>query len=108
MLKVLRPSPRVLIISERRLQALIRLGIWIGIVSVFYLVVLGGAAPADGEPTIFGTGSYWEWLLLLFPLFLLPYLFNCLRALLRSDEMIFDGRSQLVSSRSQALAAFGG
>ncbi len=107
MLKVLRPSPQVLVISERRLQALIRLGIWIGIVSVFYLVVLDGAAPAGGEPAVFGTGGYWEWLLLLFPLFLLPYLFNCVRALLRSDELIFDGRSQLVSSRSQPLAAFG-
>jgi hypothetical protein len=107
MLKILRPSPQVLVISERRLQALIRLGIWVGIVSVFYLVVLDGTAPADGESAVFGAGSYWEWLLLLFPLFLLPYLFNCLKALLRSDEMIFDGRSQLVSSRSQALAAFG-
>jgi len=98
MVKVLRPTPQVLIISERRLQALIRLGIWIAIVCVFYLVVLNGASPA---------GGYWEWLLLLFPLFLLPYLFDCIRVLLRSDELIFDGRSQVVSSRSRPLAAFG-
>jgi len=107
MLKVLHPSPQVLVISERRLQALIRLGIWIGTVSVFYLVVLNGASFADGEPAAFGEGRHWEWLLLLFPLFLLPYLFNCIRALLRSDELIFDGGSRMVSRRSQPLAAFG-
>ena len=107
MLKVLRPSPQALVVSERRLQALIRLGIWIGTVSVFYLVVLNGASFADGEPAVFGAGGHWEWLLLLFPLFLLPYLFNCVRVLLRSDELILDGRSRMVSSRRQSLAAFG-
>jgi hypothetical protein len=37
MLKALRPNPQVLVVSEQRLRALIRLGIWIGVVSVFYL-----------------------------------------------------------------------
>ena len=107
MVKVLRPTPQVLIISERRLQALIRLGIWTGIVCVFYLVVLNGASLAGGKSAVFGAGGYWGWLLLLFPVFLLPYLFSCLRALLGSDELVFDGRSQLVSRRRQPLAAFG-
>jgi hypothetical protein len=107
MVKILRPTPLVLIISERRLQALIRLCIWTGVVCVFYLVVLNGTPLAGGKPAIFDAGGYWEWLLLLFPLFLLPYLFSCVRALLRSDELIFDGRSRLLSRRRRPLAAFG-
>ena len=106
MFRILRPSPNVLVISGSPLQALIRLGIWVGVVAIFYAVVLGSTPPTEAVPSAADEWSLHEWLLLLFPIFLLPYLFNCVRVLLRSEALVFDGPSQLVSRKRQPLAAF--
>ena len=101
MLTVARPQPHVLVVSQRPAGVALRLAIWNGVVLIFYLVVLTELMPADDAPR-----GWREWLLLLFPLFLLPYLIGLVRALRRADELIFDAASQILSNRSGNLAAF--
>lgn len=106
MLKVARPEPRTLVITDRPTGALVRLIIWIGVVFIFYLAVLDDTALVGESPPGPESGGWHEWLLLLFPLFLLPYLFSLVRSLLRAGEFTFDGRSRTLSTRTQPVAAF--
>ena len=101
MLTVARPQPHVLVVSQRPAGVALRLAIWIGVVLIFYLVVLAEITPADHTPL-----GWREWLLLLFPLCLLPYLVSLVRALRRVDELVFDAASKTLSNRSGNLAAF--
>ena len=104
--KVSRPATGLLVISQGRAQAFVRLAIWIGVVAVFYLVLLGDAA-LSGERTASDKADAWhEWVLLVFPLFLFPYLFSQVRALRRADELTLDGREKIVSQGRRTLAAF--
>jgi len=106
MFKIIRPGADVVVVSERPLQALIGLGIWLGVVVIFYAVVLGAGARGGIAPPAGESRNWHDWLLLLFPLFLLPYLFNCLRAIFGAGDLIFDGASRTVSRRRRLLAAF--
>ncbi len=106
MFRITRLSPGVLVISEKPLQALVRLGIWIGIVVIFYLVTLGGIPVAGGAALGTDEWGLHEWLLLMFPVFLLPYVFSCIRALLGVGNLVFDGPSQSILRRGQLLAKF--
>ncbi|HSS66275.1 MAG TPA: hypothetical protein VLS27_17735 [Gammaproteobacteria bacterium] len=106
MLRVSRPAAGTLVISQGRAQAFVRLAIWIGVVGLFYLVVLGETV-LSGAPAANGRGVPWhEWALLLFPLSLLPYLFSLVRTLRRADELILDGREKIVSRGRRTLAVF--
>lgn len=106
MFKLIRPGPGVLVVSEKPLPALVRLGIWLSLVGIFYAVLLGGGAKGGIAPAAANGRDLHDWLLLLFPLFLLPYLFNCLRAIFGAGDLIFDGASRTVSRRRRLLAAF--
>lgn len=106
MFKVIRPGPGILVVSEKPLPALIRLGIWLSVVAIFYAVLLGGGAQGGITPAAANGRDLHEWLLLLFPLFLLPYLFNCVRVIFGAGELVFDGPSSTVSRRRRRLAAF--
>ena len=106
MLRVHRPAPRVLIISHKPAGALLRLAIWLGVVIAFYLVVLGGGMLPGASPAAAQAAGWRQWPLLLFPLFLLPYLFGLVRALLRADDLTVDGRSGQLCNRRGTLAEF--
>lgn len=106
MLKVSRPASGVLVVSQGRTQAFVRLAIWISVVVIFYLVVLG-----DGAQTAARAGSdiapdWHVWVLLLVPLCLLPYLFGLIRTMSRADELMFDGRGRTIYKGKRALATF--
>lgn len=105
MLKVFRPQPNILVVSQTRAQALVRLGIWVVVVSIFYLVVLGGEFSGEaGEKA--GQDDVHRWLLLLFPLFLLPYVFSCAREISGGGKLIFDGASREIFRKDRLLTAF--
>lgn len=107
MFKVTRPNHDILIVSEKPLAALVRLGIWLGVVGIFYAVVLGweSGATIPAPTTVIGHG-WREGLILLFPVFLLPYLFSCVRGILGAGDLVFDGTSRTVTRKQQSLAAF--
>lgn len=106
MLSVTRPGPQLLVISERPTEVLLCLAIWIGVVFIFYLVVLGESALIGGRSNVNVAAGWHHWVLLLFPLFLLPYLFKLVRSLSRADELRFDGRSKMLSRKRRILVAF--
>lgn len=106
MLNVSRPAAGLLVISRGRAQAFARLVIWIGVVIVFYLAVLGDAVPGRAPPGYDEAGAWHEWALLLFPAFLLPYLFSLVRTLRRADVLILDGCEKIVSRGRRRLVAF--
>ncbi len=106
MLKVSRPASGVLVVSHGRTQALVRLAIWTSVVVIFYLVVLGDAAQTAEHTGSDKTAAWHVWVLLLFPLCLLPYLFGLIRILRRANDLIFDGPRKTVSKGKRALAAF--
>lgn len=106
MLKVSRPATGLLVISQGRAQAFVRLAVWIGVVIVFYLVLLGDAILSPEPVTNSHADAWHERVLLLFPLFLLPYLFSLVRTLRRADELTLDGCEKIVSRGRRTLAAF--
>jgi hypothetical protein len=106
MLRVYRPAAGFLVISQGRGQALLRLSIWVGVVVVFYVVVIGDVALSRAPVENNQAGGWHEWVLLIFPLFLLPYLFSLVRTLRRADELTIDGREKTVSKGRRTLAAF--
>lgn len=106
MLEVSRPDAGTLIISKGRAQAFVRLLIWAGVVLLFYIVLISDLVQS-GERPEGGEAAAWHlWTLMLFPLFLLPYLFGLLRTIRRADDLIFDGRKRTVSKGKQTLAGY--
>ena len=106
MLRVSRPGTGILVVSQGQAQAVVRLLIWLSVVVLFYLVLLFGA-PLNEELSSDDSAAAWHvWALLLVPLFLLPYLFGLIRAIRRSDELIFNGPDKIVSKGGKTLAAF--
>ncbi len=83
-----------------------RLIIWLGVVVIFYLVALRSGVPSGERWLVDGPTALHEWLLLLFPLFLLPYLPSLIRALRGFDELTFDGRSRMLSGEARLAVAF--
>lgn len=106
MFKITRPGPSVLVLSQKSLPALIRLGIWVCVVVIFYVAVFASSTHDDTVSSGATGRNVHEWLFLLFPIFLLPYLFNCIRAIAGSGDLIIDGPSRSVSRRSRPLASF--
>ncbi|MDH3690001.1 MAG: hypothetical protein OEU36_11045 [Gammaproteobacteria bacterium] len=109
--KVTRPRRQVLVVSKARLSALVRLVVWMAIVAVFYYTLLGlGDATDDAAPV--GDAKAWlledgtRWLLLLFPIFIVPYLIEGIKALTVQDELTFDGLSQTVRKNDREVATF--
>jgi hypothetical protein len=96
----------MLVISQRPIGAAVRLIVWLGVVVTFYLVALGGGVLSGELWLVDGSTGWHEWLLLLFPLFLVPYLFSLIRALRGFDELTFDQRSKVLSGRARMPVAF--
>jgi hypothetical protein len=95
-----------LVISQRPTGAAVRLIIWFGVVLTFYLVALGGGVRGGELWSVDGPTGWHEWLLLLFPLFLLPYLFSLVRALRGFGELTFDQKSKMLSGGARMPVSF--
>jgi hypothetical protein len=106
MLNVSRSAAGLLVVSQGRAQAFARLAIWIGVVTVFYLVVLGDAVLSRSPPGSNAANAWHEWSLLIFPLFLLPYLLSLVRTLRRADVLTLDRCEKIVRRGRRTLAAF--
>ncbi len=106
MLRVSRPTTEILVVSQGRAQAVVRLLIWISVVVLFCIVLIVDA-PLGNERSRDDSAAAWRvWVLLLVPLFLLPYLFGAIRAIRRGDELTFNGLNKIVSRGEQTLATF--
>ena len=106
MLRVSRPTTEILVVSQRRAQAVVRLLIWLSGVVLFCIVLLVDAMPGSERPPGDSAAAWRAWALFLVPLFLLPYLFGLIRAIRRGDELIFNGLDEVVSRGKQRLATF--
>lgn len=106
MLRVFRPTTKILVVSQGRAQAVVRLLIWIGVVVLFYIVLLVDAPLGNERPPDDSAAAWRTWALFLVPLFLLPYLFGAIRAIRRSDELIFNGLDEIVFKGGRTLATF--
>jgi hypothetical protein len=83
-MRVSRPSSDMLVLTRTRFGALIRLLIWLAIVAGFYWVLL------TEQPQSLVQAQPARWLLVLVPLFLLPYLVDIVRVLVRGESHVFD------------------
>jgi len=95
---VRRPAPRVLVVSQARTGAALRLVIWAAVVGAFVLVlapVAAGEAPGGALA-----------LLVLVPLVLLPYLVEGVGVLVRGREHVFDGEARALRASGRAPVAF--
>jgi hypothetical protein len=83
-MRISRPSADKLVLTRSRFGALIRLLIWLAIVGGFYWVLLTEQSQSlvQAQPA--------PWLLVLVPLFLLPYLVDITRVLVRGESHVFD------------------
>lgn len=106
MLRVSRPAAEILVLSEGRAQALVRLLIWIGIVVLFCVVLLVDSPPGNDRPPDDPAAAWRTWALFLVPLFLLPYLFALIRAIRRGDDLVINGLDKIVFKGGKTLAAF--
>lgn len=96
-------DPRALVIGEPLAPTLLRLFIWLIVVTGFYAVTLRAISLKDGG---WQSADIKDWLLLLFPLFLLPYLVGCIRSLTGAGKLTFDGKTRKLFKRDRQLAAF--
>ena len=77
--------PNKLKIGEPRWRAVVRLLIWLSVVVIYYVTIVStDAADANRRQSFDGV-------LLLFPLFLIPYLFGIIRSIRTRDAFVFDG-----------------
>lgn len=105
MLKVERPGPGILVVSQRPIGAALRLAIWTGVVVIFYAALIIDLELTESGPADHGLG--WQtWMLLLFPIFLSSYLFALLRGLRGVAELLVDAEANTLSARNQPLASF--
>ncbi len=98
-MRVSQPDPAVLIITKGRLSAFAGLAVGVGLLVVVYYALLGpgGGPVADGS---FG------WLLLLFPILLIPQFSESFRVFAHGGELTFDGRSSEIRRNRRSVAAF--
>ncbi len=106
MLRISRPATQMLVVSQGRAHALVRLLIWISVVVLFCIVLLIDAPLGNERPPDDAAAAWRTWALFLVPLFLLPYLFSLTRALRRGDELVINGLDEIVSRGKVRLATF--
>lgn len=99
-MRVSRPCADQLVLTRTRASALIRLLIWLAIVGGFYLVL------RVDMPQSVAQDGHARWLLLLVPLFLLPYLLDCVRVLVRGEAHVFDGGAAQLRSTDHPPVPF--
>ena len=109
-MKVTRPEPGELLVSKRRGAASAGVAIWASLIAVFYYVVVGagpeiGVSTADGLGDA-GAGAAKYWILLLFPVFLIPYVVESLRVATFGDTVAFSQDSRVISRNRRTIAAF--
>jgi hypothetical protein len=95
---VRRPAPGVLVVTEARSRALVRLAVWAAVVGGFAGVLLGAAENDAGA----------RWLAALVPLVLAPYLLDAVRVLWRPREVVIDAARGELRVRGRAPVPFAG
>lgn len=95
-LKIARPDNHTLVLSEKRLPALLGLFVWVALVGIFYLSILRTGVTDE---------QLWHTaVLVLFPLCLLPYLLRSLRTLKGQGSVTFDGGSGVILRDGEPVA----
>lgn len=85
----------MLIAGERRLFVWVRLAVWLGVVTTYYLALLSQQVDVAED-----------WFLLLMPLLLVPYLFDLLRAIAAGAPLVVDARTRTLRAGRRTLATF--
>jgi hypothetical protein len=90
-MRITRPSEQVIVLTNTRFSALVRLAIWLSIVATFYSVLLGDVSSFEfGSARSMEQLGHARWLLVIVPLFLLPYLIDIARVLVHGESSVFN------------------
>jgi hypothetical protein len=108
--KISRPSPRVLVVADRPLPALLGLLVWIALVAIYYCTLFAVGPMQEMVPIVsleqLANRSLDSWLLLLFPVIIVPYLVSTVRVLANRRRFVFDGVSRVVERDEKKIATF--
>jgi hypothetical protein len=108
--KISRPSPRVLVVADRRLPALLGLLVWMALVAIYYCTLFAVGPMQEMVPIVsleqLANRSLDSWLLLLFPVIIVPYLVTTVRVLTNRRRFVFDGVSSVVEKDEKKIATF--
>lgn len=80
-------DPNRLEIGEPRWRVVVRLLIWLSVVVLYYVTLV----PIDAADAGRMNNASLHWVLLVFPLFLTPYLFGIIQTLRDRELFVFDG-----------------
>ncbi len=109
-MKISRPSPRVLVVADRRLPALLGLLVWIALVAIYYCTLFAVGPMEKMAPIVSLEQLTYRhldsWLLLLFPVIIVPYLVSTVRVLANRGRFVFDGVSHVVEKDEKKIATF--
>lgn len=109
-MKISRPSPRVLVVADRRLPALLGLLVWIALVAIYYCSLFAVGPMEKMAPIVsleqLTYHRLGNWLLLLFPVIIVPYLVSTVRVLANRRRLVFDGGSHVVEKDEKKIATF--
>ncbi len=109
-MKISRPSPRVLVVADRRLPALLGLLVWIALVAIYYCTLFAVGPMEKMAPIVsleqLAFYHLDSWLLLLFPVIIVPYLVSTVRVLANRGRFVFDGVLHVVEKDEKKIATF--
>ena len=87
-MRVSRPTSDQLVLTRPRFAAFVRLLIWCAIVAGFFWVLV------VDQPATMAQVQHSQWLAVLVPIILLPYLFDIVGVLLHGESHVFDGAAR--------------
>lgn len=109
-MNISRPSPRVLVVADRRLPALLGLFVWIALVAIYYASLFAVGPMEKMAPIVsleqLAYRHVESWLLFLFPVFIVPYLVSTVRVLANRRRFVFNGVLHVVEKDEKKIATF--
>ena len=109
-MKASRPSPQILVVADRRLPAILGLLVWLALVAIYYCTLFAVGPMGDLAPIVsleqLADRSLDGWLLVLFPVIIVPYLMSTIRVLANRRRFVFDGVSHVVEKGEKKIATF--
>jgi hypothetical protein len=108
--KISRPSPQVLVVADRRLPALLGLLVWIALVAIYYCTLFAVGPMEKMTPIVsleqLVNLNLESWLVVLFPVIIVPYLVGAVRILADRRRLVFDGVAHVVEKGEMKIATF--